>query len=179
MWSLSSQHPLRRLFAGLTEHAFQSALGIADPPLVDYVSGILTKFLHADAIYRLRDGEGRSISEVVDMIREAESLPPEGRTRREYHRHIGDFTLFWTGLYPETVQRSRTNWSKDQFVSFCETGKKCYRIASTYEDDPYKEESAVLRRLSNEFELCAVGLHHVRKEFETLHVDGDAGKVIA
>ena len=144
MWSLSNQHPLRRLFAGLTEHAFQATLGIADPPLVDYVSGILTQFLHADAVYRLRDGEGRPINEVVDMIREAESLPTEGRTRRKYHRHIGDFTLFWTGLYPETVQRSRSGWSKDHFVSYCQTGKKCYRIASTYEDDPYREESAVL-----------------------------------
>jgi hypothetical protein len=179
MWSLPVQHPLRRLFAGLTEHAFQTTLGVADPPLVDYVSGLLTQFLHADRIYRLRDGEGRPIREVGDMIREAEALPTEGRTRREYHRHIGDFTLFWTGLYPETVRQARSGWSRDHFVSYCTTGKKCYRIASSYEDDPYKEESAVLRRLSDEFELCAFGLHHVRKEIETLN-EGEAksGRVI-
>ena len=111
------------------------------------------------------------------MIREAEQLPAEGRTRREYHRHIGDYTLFWTGLYPETVQRSREGWGRKQVVSYCETGKRCYLIASRCEDETCKEESAVLRRLSSDFELCAYGLHEVRKEFESMHVEGE-GKVI-
>ena len=173
MWSLPTHHPLRRLFAGLTEHAFLTKLGVADPPLVDYVSGMLTQFLHADTIYRLHGTDGHRLQEVGEMIREAESLPTEGRTRREYHRHIGDFTLFWTGLYPETVQRARSGWSRDHFVSYCETGKRCYRIASSYEDDPYKEEAAVLRRLSDEFELCAYGLSQVRKEMETLQIESE------
>ena len=107
MWTPSANHPVRRLFAGLTEHAFVSTLGIADPPLVDYVSDMLTRFLHMDSLHRLRNFEGRPLSEVADMVMEAESLPTEGRTRREYHRHIGDFTLFWTGLYPDAVQRMR------------------------------------------------------------------------
>jgi hypothetical protein len=164
MWSPPSSHPLRRMFAGVTEHAFLTMLGVADPPLVDYISGILTRFLHADVIYRLRDSEGRPIQEVGEMVREAEQLPAEGRTRREYHRHIGDFTLYWTGLYPEAVQRARSGWSRDHFVSYCQMGKRCYLIASQCDE----EESAVLRRLSSEFELCAFGLHHVRKEFEAM-----------
>ncbi len=179
MWNTPADHQLSRLFAGLTEHAFMTAIGVADPPLVDYVSGLLTRFLHADAVYRLRDGGGRPIHEVADMIREAESLPGTGRTRREYHRHIGDFTLFWTGLYPETVGRARTGFGKDHYVSYCETGKRCYRIASTYDEGDCAEESAVLRRLSDEFELCAYGLHHVRKEFDALRAEwGDGGRVI-
>ena len=31
---------LRRFFAGLTEFAFQTRLGVADPPLVDYIAWI-------------------------------------------------------------------------------------------------------------------------------------------
>lgn len=174
MWSLPANHPLRRMFAGLTEHAFLTTLGVADPPLVDYVSGILARFVHQDDIFRLHDSAGRRILEVAEMIREAEQLPAEGRTRREYHRHIGDFTLYWTGLYPETVQRARSSWSRDHFISYCATGKRCYRIASQDEED---EDAPVLRRLSDEFELCALGLNHVRKEFESLKVEGD-GKVI-
>jgi len=175
MWSPASNHPLRRLFAGLTEHAFLSTLGVADPPLVDYVSEMLTRFLHADAVYRLRDGGGKPLQEVGEMIREAEQLPAEGATRRAYHRHIGDFTLFWTGLYPESVQRARSGWSRDHFVSYCETGKRCYRIAGETDEE---EDAPVLRRLSSEFELCAYGLHHVRKEFDSMHVGNDGGKLI-
>ena len=100
------------------------------------------------------------------MVIEAEGLPPEGRTRREVHRHIGDFTLFWTGVYPEMVNRLRTALSRDHFIDYCEQGKRSYYIASTFEDDAYRDEVPVLRRLSEDFELCAYGLNQVRREWE-------------
>src|SRR5438552_2803757 len=95
MWSPKSDHPLRRLFAGITEQTFITALGLADPPLTDYLSGMLSRFITFDALYRLRGSAGKRLEEVAEMMIEAEALP-EGRTRREVHRHIGDFTLFWT-----------------------------------------------------------------------------------
>ena len=49
---------------------------------------------------------------------EAEALPPEGRTRREIYRHIGDFTLFWTGVYPEALKRRRSAMTRDQFLDY-------------------------------------------------------------
>lgn len=168
MWSASSDHPLRRLFAGLTEHAFLTSIGVTDPPLIDYVSELLTRFTHFSAVYRLQS-EGRPLVEVAEMVMEAEEIPPEGRTRREYYRHIGDFTLFWTGLYPESVRRQESNWTRDSFVSYTLMGKRSYLIAGSFEDDPYREESAVLKRLGTEFELCAVGLNRVRKELAELH----------
>src|SRR5437016_607414 len=105
MWSPKPEHPLRRLFAGLTEQTFMNLLGVADPPLTDYLSELLSRFIHFDAVYRLRNAQGRRLEEVADMVIEARGLPPEGRTRREVHRHIGDFTLFWTGVYPEALRR--------------------------------------------------------------------------
>jgi hypothetical protein len=166
MWYYNPEHPLRRLFAGMTEHAFVADLGVADPNLVDYLSILLARFIHLDSIHRFRDAQGKRLEEVVDMILEAEAMPAAGRTRREFHRHIGDFTLFWTGVYPEALKRLQTVLSKDRFVDYCEQGKRSYYIASTFENDPYKEESKVLRRLSSEFELCAYGLSQVRKEWE-------------
>ena len=166
MSSLRADHPLRRLFAGYTEHAFVTTLGVGDPRLVDYLSEMLSRFIHLDAVYRLRNAQGRRLEEVAEMVIEAEGLPPEGRTRREVHRHIGDFTLFWTGVFPEAVSRLRSVLSKDYFVDYCEQGKRSYYIASTFEDDAYREEAPVLRRLSEEFELCAYGLNQVRREWE-------------
>jgi hypothetical protein len=166
MWSPKPEHPLRRLFAGLTEQTFVTTLGVGDPRLVDYLSEMLSRFVHVDALYRLRNTEGKRLEEVADMMLEAEAMPPEGRTRREVHRHIGDFTLFWTGLYPEMLQRLRSALSKDSFLDYREQGKRSYYIASTFEDDPYREEAPVLRRLSIEFELCAYGLNQVRRQWE-------------
>jgi hypothetical protein len=162
MWIPSPDHPLRQLFAGLTEHAFIESLGLADPPLTDYLSDLLSRFVAMDAVYRLSDYQGKRLEEVADMVLEAEAMPPEGRTCREIHRHIGDFTLFWTGLYPEMLRRLRHAFSKDQFIDYCEQGKRSYRIASTFEDD----QAPVLRRLSDEFEIVAYGLSQVRREWE-------------
>lgn len=177
MWSAPANHPLRRLFTGLTEHAFMTSIGVADPPLIDYVSELLARFTHFSAIYRLQSSEGRTLTEVAEMAMEAEEIPPEGRTRREYHRHIGDFALFWTGLFPETVKRQVSGWTKDSFVSYTVIGKRSYLIASTFEDAPYREESAVLKRLGSEFELCAVGLNRVRKELDDLQAEGESSRL--
>src|SRR5437868_8913374 len=166
MWSPKPEHPLRRLFAGLTEQTFQSTLGVADPRLTDYLSELLSRFVHIDAVYRLAGTDGRRLEEVADMMIEAEALPPEGRTRREVHRHIGDFTLFWTGVYPEVLRRLRSAATRDQFIDYCEQGKRSYYIASTFDEDPYRDEAPVLRRLSEEFELCAYGLSRVRRQWE-------------
>ena len=109
--------------------------------------------------------------QIVEMIQEAEQLPAGGRTRREYYRHIGDFALFWTGVYPEALHRLRSAACKDFFVDYCAQGKRSYLIASTFETDPYREEALVLRRLSDEFELCAYGLREVRREWEQARAD--------
>lgn len=166
MWSPSPDHPLRRMFAGFTEQTFLHTLGIGDPRLIDYLSLLLAQFIHTDALHRLRNARGQRLNEVVDMLIEAEALPAEGTTRREYHRHIGDFALFWTGVYPEALGRIRSGLSKDHFIDYCEQGKRSYYIASTFEEDPYREEAPVLRQLSEEFELCAYGLNQVRREWE-------------
>ena len=177
MWYYNPDHPLRRHFAGLTEQTFLSTLGVGDPPLVDYLSTLLSRFVHMDAIFRLRDATGKQLGEVVDMLQEAEALPPSGHTRREYHRQIGDFTLFWTGVYPEALKRLRSALTKDQFVDYCAQGKRSYYIASTFEDDPFREEGPVLRRLSEEFEMFAFGLNQVRREWERANTQPRPGKV--
>ena len=165
MWFYSADHPLRRYFSGLTEHAFVDNLGVADPRLVDYLSLLLARVLHMDDLHRWSAAADRTLEQVADMLIEASAIPA-GRTAREMHRHIGDFTLFWTGVYPEALKRLRSILRKDHFIDYCEQGKRSYWIASTYEDDPYAEEAPVLRRLSEQFELCAWGLNQVRKEWE-------------
>src|SRR4029079_7057749 len=54
--------PLRSFFSGLAEYAFESRLGIADPPLVDYLAELLARFMRSDAIYAVRSpiGGGRA-----------------------------------------------------------------------------------------------------------------------
>jgi hypothetical protein len=175
MWEPPAEHPLKRLFSGLTEHAFLSHLGVADPPLIDYLSSLLSRFVHFDAVFRLRSDTGRPLTEVVDMVLEAEQMPA-GRTRREYYRHIGDFALFWTGVYPEAVNRAR-RYCKDAFVDYTVQGKRGYLITSRLDEEQHNDEASLFRRLSEQFEVCAIGLREVRREWEDLR-SGPPGQTL-
>ncbi len=166
--AVPESHPLLRLFRGITEHTFMHELGIGDPRLVGYVSNLLAGFIKCDAFWSVRDGEGRRLKHVTAMVAEAESTADSDH-RRECHRHVGDFTLFWTGVYPEALSKLQGADSPDRLIHYQQQGKRSYYLASTLDGG---EEAPVLRRLSHEFELCAFGLSRIRREWETLDSDG-------
>lgn len=162
---------LRRFFAGLTEYAFQTRLGVADPPLVDYIAELLVRFVHSDELYPVRSTRGQRLVQVADMLAEAQQR--EGPARRQVHRHIGDFTLFWTGVYPEVVDGMRRG-SKDALIDYQQQGKRAYWIASTI---PVEKETApadILKQLSEQYDLCVYGLSEVRRQWEQQTGEGDA-----
>lgn len=170
--------PLRDFFAGVAEYAFETRLGVADPPLVDYITDLLTRFTRADALYNVRDLAGRRVGEVALMLAEAEAHV--GDARREVHRQIGDFALFWAGVYPEALGHAARGKrsTKDRFGDFCSHGKRAYHIASTIPVEATDVHSELLERLSHEFELCAYGLSEARKEWERRDPGGDGQLVV-
>jgi hypothetical protein len=170
---MQPRESLRKFFAGLSEQTFQTQLGVADPPLIDYISDLLVRFVRSDTVYRIRNLTGQPLAQVVAMIAEAENRV--GEAQREVHRHIGDFTLFWAGVYPEALRKMQSTSKQDHLVDYCTQGKRAYWIASTlcHEDEDYGTEGAVLSRLSREFEMCAYGLREVRREWERRDDGGD------
>jgi hypothetical protein len=153
-------------------------MGVADPPLIDYLSDLMLRFARLDSVHRVRNLAGRPAVEVVEMLAEAESRI--GLARRDVHRHIGDVTLFWTGVYPETLPRLRAVEKKDFFVDYCAQGKRAYFIASTIETDRAEDApNDLLSRLSDRFELCAYGLGEVRREWERRDDEELRGLVIS
>ena len=163
---------LRRFFTGLSEQTFQCQLGVADPPLIDYISDLLVRFVRSDAVYRIRSLTGQPLAQVAVMMTEAEKRV--GDAKRDVHRHIGDFTLFWAGVYPETLRQMQASSKTDHLVDYCQQGKRSYWIASKISTDSESDDGKVLSRLSHEFELCAYGLREVRREWERRDGDGDS-----
>ncbi len=154
----------RRFFAGVTEQAFMTELGVADPPLIDYLSDLLSRFIRSDDIYAVRSVRGERITQVADMLAEAHAR--RGPAKRNLHRHIGDFTLFWTGLFPEIGERIRKTGGKDALLDYCQLGKQSYAVAAHIPVEREFAPSELLERLSAEFDLCVYGLGEVRKAWE-------------
>lgn len=164
---------LRRFFAGLTEYAFQCRMGVVDPPLVDYISTLLVRFVRNDEIFAVRSPTGKRLDQVADMLQEAQFR--QGEARRQIHRHIGDFTLFWLGVYPEVADRMRKG-RKDALIDYHQQGKRAYYIASTIPVEQENAPTEILQRLSDQFELCVYGLSEVRRQWE--HTDGPTGPAV-
>ena len=165
---LAGNDQLRNLFAAVTEQTFQVEFGVADPPLIDYLADMLVRFVRVDAIFKVRDILGRRLEEVAEMLMEADQCT--SKPKGEIHRHIGDFTLFWTGVYPEGLKQLK-HWDRqDAVIDYQTQGKRSYYIASQLIEKPDEAEnrSSVLRRLSDEFEICSEGLRRVRQEWQQL-----------
>src|SRR5258708_12222792 len=87
---------------------------------------------------------------------------------REVHKHIGDYTMFWAGIYPESLPHLRSRWRKDHLIDYVRQGKSSYAIAASFDYGDYRQQAQVLRKLSEEFELCIYGLNVVRGEMDRM-----------
>ena len=176
MKPLRENNPLRRWLAGLVESSFQEDVGLSNPDLLDYIADLLAEFIHMERINQLCDGSGRTVEDVAAMLSVASSPPIAANTerQRELHRHIGDYTLFWTGVYPENLKRMHHRHARDGLLDYFEQGKYSYAIASRLSTPDTTPPASVLRRLSEDFEYCVYGLGLVRKGWEQAGGTGPA-----
>lgn len=167
---------LSRYFTGLAQSTFQTQLGVADTALVDYVSGLLIRYVRNDD-FTIRGVTGRPLQDLSEMI--AEATQRLGDARRKIHCQIGDFALFWAGLFPEALRRKCRYGDLDQFSDYCVQGKTAYHIAAQMNPtDENAPQSELLERLAERFELCAYGLREIRREWENEDNEGDGPRFI-
>src|SRR2546425_9819312 len=96
-------HPLRVLFSTLCRKNVLGVVRLERPDIADYLGGLLSRFVHVDDLRRVRDAMGRPLEDVGEMLLEADR---RGRTgyflpAREGRRRIGDFILFFLGMFPQ------------------------------------------------------------------------------
>ena len=54
-------------------------------------------------------------------------------------------------------------------------GRQSYRIASTFDSEPFRKEARILRKLAEELELCTLSLNLVRQGWEALQPESYRG----
>ena len=154
-FGIPSDHPIRNLFRSLTERGM-GQLNLHDPDTIQYVTNLLTEFVHIDNMYRIQDRSGQRLKYIFDMLAQAseEMSPP---VRRDYYKHLGDLMLFNLGLFPESLIYGRRSVSPDYYA---ETGRRSYTIVAEMVTPP--RARIVYRKLSEYFEQCVIGLNWVK-----------------
>lgn len=178
-----SQESLLELFQPLVDKNY-SAVGLKDEALADYVARLLVSFARPEMLYAVRHGQGRKLEETLEsMLAASDPLHNEaGSFEREaaVRRHIGDFTLFFTGMFPDSLHQHR---GADRLLEFVAAGKASYEIVCAFERTRGECERAsdwaalalpvaaamapgapVYAALASQFERCMHGLNLVSSE---------------
>ena len=166
---VSSDHPLRHYFVEALHDSFYGDAGIESSEDIEaYISDMLVNFIDMDNVFGVRDHFGVQVESVTEMMMEADiRMNADSFAReREVHRHIGDFLLFWSGLFPEFLMQMKAPGSKDVLLDPVKQGSFSYHVVSTFEHGAYAHEAPIFKKLSNDFEQYRYGLSLVRASFE-------------
>jgi len=166
------EHPLFALFQELIHERLVAEFGrLHESQCEAYLSELLFEFLHTDQIFAIQDRQGNRLQAVSDMIEESDVLlnADSFERERQVHKHIGDFIMFWNGIYPEFLRQLRLQSGKDALCDFIQQGRESYYVVSTFDHSPYDVEAPMFRQLSEEFEMYTACLRFVRSHLP-LHV---------
>jgi hypothetical protein len=161
-------HPLELFFQQAVRNSYEGKLGLNDPDMTGYVSHLLCEFSAAEKLYRVRDEAGHPLEGLDDMIAAADPVNGSASSfdaERALRKHIGDYSLFVGGMYPEAAGSSRR--LRHHYPSLTElirAGKESYFIVSQFNLFEYEQEAPLFARLSDRFEQCILGLTLVREE---------------
>jgi hypothetical protein len=175
---ISEHHSLRQLFHQIVAECYAKHIGMEDEEVTSYVADLLTDFTDLDRLYRFRDAQGRPMVDMPAMLLASDPVhgsAPSFDAEREIRKHIGDYSLFHTGMYPELIH----SWpSKDgqDFLAMVQAGKNSYYVVSQFNVFEYAEQAPLFERLAESFEACIYGLNKVRGELERLHVQPNSTK---
>jgi hypothetical protein len=169
---IPESHPLQQLFQDLVGRHYAEEIGIRDPQIVAYVSHLLAEFCEADQFYKIHDQFNRPLADVGEMLLESDPVygpAPSFDRERQVRKHIGDYTLFLAGMFPESINHFRLRRQRlENFVEWVKAGKESYYIVSKFEHFEYAKVAPLFASLSKNFEGCVYGLNMVKNDLEEM-----------
>ena len=169
---IPESHPLYRLFLDLVERHYRGDLGLHNPAVHGYVADMLAQFCEINQLYKIRDASGRPLHDVGEMLLESDPVygpAPSFDRERQVRKHIGDYSLFFAGMFPESINRWRLRRARlEGFIDFVKAGKESYYIVSQFDQFEYARVAPLFKQLSEHFERCVYGLNMVKNALQEM-----------
>jgi len=163
--------PLQRFLKEVVERNYDE-VGVRNCEIKDYVANMMAEFCEAESLYKIKSADGRPLHDVGEMLLESDPIygPASSFDReRQVRKHIGDYTLFFTGMFPESLNGYRMRKARlEGIVDFVKAGKESYYIVSKFEHFEYAKVAPLFRRMSQEFEQLVYGLNQVKNELDEM-----------
>jgi hypothetical protein len=169
---IPESHPLQQLFIELVGRHYGEEIGIRDPQIVNYVSQLLAEFCDVEQLFKIRNAAGQPLSDVGEMLVESNPVygpAPSFDHERQVRKHIGDYTLFFAGMFPESINHFRLRRQRmENFIDWMKAGKESYYIVSKFEFFEYTKVAPLFASLSQHFEQCVYGLNLVKNDLREM-----------
>jgi hypothetical protein len=168
---VSESNPLHQFFTAVVEHNYDE-IGVRSAEVQGYVATLLSEFCETENLYKIKSADGRPLCDVGEMLLESDPVygtAPSFDRERQVRKHIGDYALFFSGMFPESLNGARLRRSRmDSLIDFVRAGKESYYIVSKFEHFEYAKVAPLFRRMSQEFEQLVYGLNQVKNELEEM-----------
>jgi hypothetical protein len=165
---IRESHALQQLFRELVGRRYAEEIGIRDPQVVNYVAHLLSEFCEVDQLFKIRNAAGRPLSDLGEMLVESNPIfgpAPSFDRERQVRKHIGDYVLFFAGMFPESINRFRLRHQRlEDLVDWIKAGKESYYIVSKFDCFEYTKVAPLFSNLSSHFEQCVYGLNQVKND---------------
>ena len=169
---IPESHPLQQFFVEMVGRHYAEEIGIRDPQIVAYVAHLLTEFCDAEQLFKIHNSMGMPITDVGEMLVESNPVygpAPSFDRERQVRKHIGDYTLFFTGMFPESLNHFRLRRNRlEGMINWMQAGKESYYIVSKFEFFEYAKVAPLFASLSSHFEQCVYGLNRVKNELQEM-----------
>lgn len=170
--SIPDSHPLRLLFQQLVARHFDHEIGLRDGQVQQYVADVLTEFCDSRQLYKIRNAAGVPLHDVGEMLLESDPIygdAPSFDRERQVRKHIGDYTLFFTGMFPESINKYRLRRHRlESFIDLVKAGKESYFVVSRFDQFEYRNVAPLFAKLARAFESCVYGLNMVKNDLTAM-----------
>src|SRR2546421_12506254 len=131
---IPESHPLQQLFIEMVGRHYAHEIGLRDPQLVGYVAHLLAEFCDTEQLFKIRNAADRPLADVGEMLMESDPVfgpAPSFDRERQVRTPIGDYTLFFTGMFPESINQCQLRRQRLEFLAaWMKAGNATYYIAS-------------------------------------------------
>src|SRR2546422_428563 len=121
--------PSAPLFAYVAVRQALLAAGVDDRPLADYLAALLLEFGIEDRAHRLAAADDQTYNYLVEIVSD---LSAQGGGERAFllRAHLGNFSLWLAGLFPDFIAARRRRRGGPDLPYFDELGRQGYRWAA-------------------------------------------------
>ena len=140
---------------------------LGDKKVINYIANLLSLFVKTDRLHRIHRNDKQTHHYLTDMVQEAANAD----TRRQFliYSHIGNYSLYLTGLFPQWIEYRRRYKNRPVRAQFyIDFGREYYERASAHAMAREYELGEVFFRLSIMFEVYKEALNHLTKQYLVL-----------